>query len=174
MNERTKDIPDDKKPTVYVGGVALNGMHGIDSTQCKYPPFMAVNAKNVVDELGKVGYVKIDREKLLEWNPDVIFIDEFSLKLIKDDYNKNPNFYNSLKAFKTGNVYGLLPYNFYMTNVGTALADAYYIGKVLYPENFADINPEKKADEIYTFLVGKPVYKDMAKKFGGFKKLEFE
>jgi iron complex transport system substrate-binding protein len=174
LNERTKDIPDDKKPTVYVGGVALKGMHGIDSTQCKYPPFMAVNAKNVVDELGKVGYVKIDREKLLEWNPDVIFIDEFSLKLIKDDYNKNPNFYNSLKAFKTGNVYGLLPYNFYMTNVGTALADAYYIGKVIYPEKFADINPEEKADEIYTFLVGKPVYKEMAKKFGGFKKIEFE
>ncbi|WP_083771402.1 iron ABC transporter substrate-binding protein [Methanocaldococcus sp. FS406-22] len=124
LNNRTKDIPDDKKPTVYVGGIGFKGIHGIESTQCKYPPFMAVNAKNIADELGKVGYVQIDREKLLEWNPDVIFIDEFSLKLIKDDYSKNPNFYNSLKAFKTGNVYGLLPYNFYMTNVGTALADA--------------------------------------------------
>jgi iron complex transport system substrate-binding protein len=174
LNNRTKDIPDDKKPTVYVGGVAFKGMHGIDSTQCKYPPFMAVNAKNVADELGKVGYIKIDREKLLEWNPDIIFIDEFSLKLIKEDYSKNPEFYNSLKAFKTGNVYGLLPYNFYMTNVGTALADAYYIGKVLYPERFNDINPEEKADEIYTFLVGKPVYEQMKKQFGGFKKLEFE
>ena len=61
-----------------------------------------------------------------------------------------------------------------MTNVGTALADAYYIGKVLYPERFNDINPEEKADEIYTFLVGKPVYEQMKKQFGGFKKLEFE
>ena len=59
-------------------------------------------------------------------------------------------------------------------NIGTALADAYYIGKVLYPNKFADVNPEEKADKIYTFLVGKPVYKEMAKEFGGFKRLKFE
>ncbi|XRP96840.1 iron ABC transporter substrate-binding protein [Methanocaldococcus sp. 16A] len=173
LKNRTKDIPDDKKPTVYVGGIGFKGMHGIDSTQCKYPPFEAVNAKNVADELNKEGHVFVNKEQILKWNPDVIFIDEGGLKLVIEDYKKNPEFYNSLKAFKNGNVYGLLPYNFYTTNIGTALADAYYIGKVLYPEQFMDINPEKKADEIYTFLVGKPVYEEMKKQFGGFKKLEF-
>jgi len=64
----------------------------------------------------------------------------------------------------------LLPYNFYATNIGTALADAYHIGKVLYPEQFKDIDLEKKADEIYTFLLGKPLYREMKDEFGGFKK----
>ena len=174
LNDRTKDIPDDKKPTVYVGGIGYKGRHGIDSTQCKYPPFMAVNAKNVADELGKEGHAFVTKEQILKWNPDIIFIDEGGLSLVVEDYKRNPEFYNSLKAFKTGNVYGLLPYNFYTTNIGTALADAYYIGKVLYPDRFKDINPEEKADEIYTFLVGKPVYKEMAKKFGGFKKITLD
>ncbi|MDO5846275.1 MAG: iron ABC transporter substrate-binding protein, partial [Methanocorpusculum sp.] len=37
----------------------------------------------------------------------------------------------------------------------------YYIGKLLYPEQFADIDPAKKADEIYTFLDGAPVYEQL-------------
>ena len=88
----------------------------------------------MVDELNKPGHVFIDKEKLLEWNPDIIFIDENGLALVKDDYTKNPDFYNSLKAFKDGQVYGILPFNYYTTNIGTALADAYYIGKILYPD----------------------------------------
>lgn len=48
------------------------------------------------------------------------------------------------------------------------LSDAYYVGKTLYPEQFADVNPEKKADEIYTMPDGKPVYGDMKTLFGGF------
>ncbi|AAB98067.1 TPA: iron ABC transporter substrate-binding protein [Methanocaldococcus jannaschii] len=173
LNERTKDIPDDKKPSVYVGGIGYKGLHGIDSTECKYPPFVAVNAKNVADELGKEGHVFVTKEQILKWNPDIIFIDEGGLKLVVEDYKRNKEFYNSLKAFKNGDVYGLLPYNFYTTNIGTALADAYYIGKVVYPDRFKDIDPEQKADEIFTFLVGKPVYKEMKEKLGGFKKLEF-
>ncbi len=173
LRNRTNDIPDDKKPTVYVGGIGFKGIHGIDSTSCNYPPFMVVNAKNVADELNESSHVFISKEQLLKWNPDIIFIDEGGISLVKEDYNKNPEYYNSLKAFKDGNVYGLLPYNYYTTNIGTALADAYYIGKVIYPNKFEDINPEQKANEIYTFLVGKPVYNIMKEKLGGFEKLEF-
>lgn len=68
LNERTKDIPDDKKPSVYVGGIGYKGLHGIDSTECKYPPFVAVNAKNVADELGKEGHVFVTKEQILKWN----------------------------------------------------------------------------------------------------------
>jgi iron complex transport system substrate-binding protein len=47
------------------------------------------------------------------------------------------------------------------------------IGKLLYPNRFQDINPEAKADEIYTFLVGKPVFKEIDRMFQGlaFKKI---
>ncbi|HOT95326.1 MAG TPA: iron ABC transporter substrate-binding protein, partial [Methanoregulaceae archaeon] len=46
----------------------------------------------------------------------------------------------------------------YNTNYETVLANAYFVGKVLYPDRFADVDPEKKADEIFSFFIGKPVY----------------
>ncbi|NJE84843.1 iron ABC transporter substrate-binding protein [Thermococcus sp. CX2] len=168
LTKRTENV---ESPAVYVGGIGYKGAHGIESTEADYPPFVVLHAKNVADELGE-GHKFIDKEKLLEWNPDYIFIDEGGLKLVLDDYSKDPDFYNSLKAVKEGNVYGILPYNFYTTNIGTALADAYFIGTVLYPDRFEDIDPAEKADEIYTFLVGKPVYKEMAEQFGGFGKID--
>ncbi|GAB6147485.1 hypothetical protein JCM10135_00260 [Stetteria hydrogenophila] len=157
-------------PTVYVGGVGYKGMHGIESTEAKWPPFVAVHARSPVDELG-TGHLFVDKEQILEWDPDVIFIDEGGLKLVMDDYEENPDFYNSLTAFREGRVYTVLPFNFYATNIGTALADAYFVGKVLYPDRFSDVDPVEKADEIYTFLVGKPVYREMAEKYGGFGRL---
>lgn len=173
LNMRTKEIPAGKRPKVYVGALGMKGTHGIESTQAQYPPFTSVNARNVADETGKSGSVMIDREKLLSWDPDLIFIDEGGYSLVLDDYRKNPQFYQSLSAFKKGEVYGQIPYNFYTTNIDTAIADAYYAGKVIFPEQFKDIDPVKKADEIYQFLLGRPVYEQMAGDYGGFKKLSF-
>jgi len=162
-----------KSPRVYVGGIGFKGAHGITSTLTDYTPFTVLHINNIASKLmSKNGWVQVDKEWLLNENPDYIFIDEGGLKIILDDYKSNPDFYNSLKAVKEGNLYGVLPYNFYNTNIGTAIADAYYIGKVIYPERFKDVDPVKKADEIFAFLVGKPVYGELAKEFGGFGKID--
>ena len=113
----------------------------------------------------------IDKEKLLAWNPDFIFIDQGGFAAVVEDYQKNPVFYESLGAVQSGHVYAQLPYNYYNTNLGTAIADAYYLGKVIYPDAFADIDPAQKADEIYRALLGQPVYAQMAESFGGFNQL---
>ncbi len=173
LQERAKEVSESEKPSVYVGGLGMKGVHGIESSQAKYPPFVAIGARNVVDETGQGGPVMIDREQLLQWDPDIIFIDEGGYHLVLEDYKKNPDFYNSLSAVKNGKVYGQLPYNFYTTNVGTAIADAYWAGKVIFPEKFQDIDPAKKADEIYQFLLGKKLYEQMAKDYyGGYRKLD--
>lgn len=171
LAKRTQGIEDSAKPKVYVGALGVKGTQGIESTQAKYPPFMYIGARNVVDETGKSGSLMIEREKLVNWDPDILFIDEGGSKVI-DDVKKNPSFYQSLHAVKNGQVYGQIPYNFYTTNIDTALADAYYAGKVIFPEKFQDIDPVKKSEEIYSFLLGKPVYEQMAKDYGGFKKLD--
>ncbi len=157
LNDRTKDIPADKRPRVYVGGIAFNGAHGFLSTDPGYAPLLMVNGNNVAASANSGGQIMIDKEKLLDWNPDVIFIDEASYVLVKEDL-KDP-VYQSLPAVKNGRVYGVMPYNWYANNYDTVLADAYFIGKTLYPEQFADVDPAQKADEIYTMLDGKPVYR---------------
>ena len=63
-------------------------------------------------------------------------------------------------------MFGLLPYNWYAPNPGSILADAWFIGKTLYPDRFADIKPEEKADEIYRFLVSAPLFSRMDAAFG--------
>ena len=174
LASRTKNIAEDQKPTVYIGGLGMKGTHGIESTQGNYSLFRAINAKNVVDETGKTGSLMIDKEQLIAWNPNKIIIDANGLQSVLEDYRKNPGFYQTLSAVKNGEIYSQLPYNFYTTNIDTAIADAYYIGKVLYPEQFHDIDPKKKADEIYKLLLGKEVYAQMAEDFGGFKQLELQ
>ena len=172
LKRRIKGIPAEKKPSVYVGGLGYKGAHGIDSTMAKFPTFLLLKAKNVVDSLRIEGWIAIDREKLLEWNPDIIFIDEGGLKLILEDVKKNPSFYRALKAVKENRVYGLLPFNYYTTNVEVALANAYFVGKTIYPGRFEDIDPEEKADEIFNFFVGKALYRKMKKDCGGYIQLK--
>ena len=73
-----------------------------------------------------------------------------------------------IEAFKEGRIYGLLPFNYYWTNISTALSDAYYIGKVLYPDRFGDVDPVKKADEIFEAFLGEPLYGKFLGKYPGF------
>jgi iron complex transport system substrate-binding protein len=174
LDKRTKDIPDADKPTVYVGALGAKGTHGIESTQGQYALLDVIHAKNVVDETGKSGSIMIDKEKLLTWNPRFIFIDQGGYATVLEDYQKDPAFYQALSAVKEGRVYSQLPYNYYSTNIDTAIADAYYLGKILYPTAFADIDPAKKADDIYVALVGQPLYAQMSEFFGGFGELTFK
>ncbi len=168
-----KRVKGEKSPRVYVGGIGYKGAHGIESTYGDYAPFEVLNLTNIASSLGP-GWKTVDKEWLLKEDPDYLFIDEGGLKIILEDYRKNSDFYRALSAVKGGRVYGLLPFNFYNTNLGTAIADAYYIGKVIYPQRFADVDPVKKADEVYTFLVGKPVYEILKEQFGGFGKIDLE
>ncbi len=172
LADRTKGVPESEKAKVYVGAVSMKGVRGIESTQAKYPPLMFIGAKNVVDETGKSGSFMIDKEKLISWDPDILFLDAGGYALVTEDYKKNPAFYQSLRAVKNGKVYNQIPYNNYSANIDTAFADAYFAGKIIFPKQFQDIDPIKKSDEIYQFLLGKPLYADMARNLGGFIKLE--
>jgi len=168
LQEKSKGIQESEKPGIFVGGIGFRGAFGIESTEKNYIPLKWANAKNIAEGVAasEGSHVFMDKEKLLSLNPDVIFIDGGGLKLVEEDIGKNPIYYKALKAFQNKGVYTLLPFNFYTTNVETALADAYAIAKILYPQAYADIDPEKKADEIYAFMVGKPVYAEMKKNYG--------
>lgn len=175
LTERTKDIPEEKRPSVYVGGIAHKGPHGYQSTEPLYPPFSFVGAKNVTTGFGPGGkeltHSNVSKESILMWNPDVLFLDLSTLQMGGKSGGlyelKTDPAYQQLYALKEGQLYGLLPYNWYTANYGSILANSYYIGAVLYPERFAEVDPQKKADEIYSFLVGKPVYSELNKAFGG-------
>lgn len=171
LNDRTKDIPDEDKPTVYAGAVSFRGGHGIDGTYAKYPPFVAINAKNVVDETGESGALMIDKEKIVVWDPEIIFLTPGNMNLVNEDYAVNKSFYDGLQAVKNGNIYAQVSYNYNSTNIEIAVVDAYYAGMIIYPDKFADIDFEKKADEIFTLMLGEPYLQKLNDSGQGFSKL---
>ena len=168
LGARTRDIAPGARPSVYVGGLGYRGAFGIESTDKRYSPFDWLGADNVVERVHTSidSHVFMDKEQLLKLNPDVIFIDGGGLALVQEDFRKKPEVYKALKAFVDDRVYALLPFNWYTTNIDTALADAYAIGKIIYPKQFADVDSEDKTGEIYTFLVSKPVYPAMKEDYG--------
>ncbi|MDD3247815.1 MAG: iron ABC transporter substrate-binding protein [Methanosarcina sp.] len=175
LENRTADIPESERKTVYVGGISSAGAHGIISTEPAYSPFLWVNANNVAAGMG-ADHADIAKEALVNWDPEYIFIDIGTLQAGNEgaigELKTDPSL-KGLSAVKNGNVYGVIPYNFYSTNYESVLANAYFVGKVLYPDRFEDIDPETKADEIYTFFVGKPVFSDLNGQYNdtGFKQI---
>jgi iron complex transport system substrate-binding protein len=169
LEQRTGDVPASERPLVFVGGVAFKGPHGYQSTEPDYPPFRFVHADNAASDPALTGrelrHSDVAKEKILEWDPDFLFLDLSTLQMGEDaggyyELRHDPA-YQALTAVQQDKVYGLLPYNWYTKNFGSVLADAWFIGKTLYPERFQDVDPETKADAIYTFLVGEPVFDAM-------------
>ena len=161
LDSRTKDIPDSEKPSVYVGGVSFKGHHGFEGTEAGYGPFVLIHAKNLADTTGQSGAFNIDLEQVLAWDPDILFVDFNGMALINEDYAKNPDYYNALSAVQEGKVYSQISFRSSASNLETALADAYYAACVMYPQQFADVDPVQKAGEIFEMLLGSNPYADL-------------
>ena len=158
LDDRTANIPEEGKPSVYVAGVSFKGAHGFEGTEALYGPFELIHAKNLANETGQTGPFDIDTEQVLSWDPDIIFLDFNGMSLINEDYAKNPDFYNGLTAVKEGKVYSQISFRSSASNLETALADAYYAATVIYPEQISDIDPVEKAGEIFQMLLGANPY----------------
>ena len=158
LNTRTLNTNNGKKQKVYIGGVSYSGTYGINSTQPYFPPFIFVNANNVASSIDNrlISHVKgtyVDKEQILLWDPDVLFIDLSGWELVKQELSENSPLHD-LQAVKNDRIYLLLPYNNYAINYELVLIDSWYAGKVLYPENFSDIDMHKKAEEILHIFFG--------------------
>jgi iron complex transport system substrate-binding protein len=176
LDSITNQSPLTESPRAYVGGVSYRGAHGISSTQAYFPPFSFVKAINVAGNLkveesvNPIG-IYIDVEQLIQWNPDYLFFDASGLTLIRPDVEEGTPLSIALSAIKQDNVYSLMPHNWYATNYENVLANAWFTGKVMYPQRFSEIDMEQKAREIYRIMLGRDVYDKMNTIYDGWEKL---
>lgn len=168
LQQKAKQTAQVDLPKVYAGGIGKRGAHGLESTQQNYPPLQWIQAHNLAREIsaGDQKHLFISMERLLGLDPEFIFIDGGGLQLVEQDFKKKPEIYTSLQAFQKGRVYTLHPVNWYLTNIGTALANAYAVGKIIYPKAFAQVDVSNKADQIYEFLLGAKVNQEMERDYG--------
>jgi len=134
---------------VYIGGVGYKGAQGIISTESNYPSFELLNLKNDILK-NKKGHFFINKEALITYNPQIIFLDYLSKKIINEDVKKNKNIFDSITAFKEKQVYWLYPYNFYNTNLENVLINSWLIASYFQK----DINFQTKQKEIYEMFLG--------------------
>ncbi len=169
LARRTGDVPTADRREAYVAGVAYRGAHGVASTEPRYDPFEMAGVRNVAGAVGSE-HAFIDRELLVAWDPDHLFVDQASTAMVLRDLRR-PEM-AALSAVREGRVFGLLPYNWYWTNFGTVMANAYAVGEVMYPERFDDLRAATKAREIYRALFRRDVYDQMRELYGGYGALE--
>lgn len=173
LDERTRDIPDDERPTCYVGAVNYKGAKSFGGTYAHYAPAEAVNAVNVADELDVNGSADVSLEQLGAWDPDYLFLNMGNMDLMSQDYADNQAFFDTLTAFQEGNLYSQPSFNMNGTNIEMGVADAYFIGFTLYPEAFADLDPAEVYDDIFETMLGTPYYETMQENGMDFKQVSF-
>jgi len=175
--ERTSDIAESEKPSVYLGCHSSWGKGGFLSSSANYAIFNLLGVKNAItasDFVTKDNKTLTDLEKLVDIDPDKIIIDLGGLDIMKGEYalDDTAAIYNSLTAMKNGEVYTQFPFNAYYTNIETVYINAYYVGSVVYPDKFSDVNISEKADEIFVQFLHHTFYSEMVDEYGALRKLD--
>ena len=174
LQQRTQHKGENKR--VYVGGLAYKGLKGITSTDPYYAAFGFLGVDNVASAIDSA-YVSpitgtyIDWEQLVDWDPEVIFIDRSGWPLVNEDFKNREKLNQLLAAYRNQQVYALWPYNNNHTNFEVMLINAWYAGKILFPDQFQDISLRDKADEILVEFVGQPIGQELRTKWGDYENL---
>lgn len=171
LASRVADIKENEKPSVYVGATAWAGIRPFEYSTSNYGPFRLLNANNVITRdmtAASESPVGFELEHILDLNSDYVFIEATGYTMVKDAYNEEERkpVFDSMSAFHNGSqkdwdVYMTVPFIWYFMNFDNILVSAYYIGTIIYPEEFSDIDITEKANEIYTNFVGEEVFEEM-------------
>lgn len=145
LADRTGEIEPENRTTAYIAGRSDSGEAGFRSTQHPFGPFTFANAENVATTID--GHATISGEQLMVWNPETIFISGSNLQQVLDELSQAP--YTDLDAVQNDEVYVLLPSRFYGDLFCSVLANAIFVGKTLYPDQFEDVTFNEYVSSIY-------------------------
>ncbi|MBQ3480912.1 MAG: ABC transporter substrate-binding protein [Oscillospiraceae bacterium] len=178
IEKRTADVPEDRKPAVYICGLGNWGTtnHLMIGTE-KYVAFRVANIKNAVTGVEGPAIQAIEEEKFVDAGEDmdIIIMDAAAVKNIKPLYAENPAMFDTCKAWRDGEVYLEMAYNAYYTNCEIALINTWFIAKTVYPELFEDIDMIAKTDEVTQAFFGMDLSEQIfaaPSSFGGYQKLD--
>ena len=177
IEKRTADIPDDKKPAVYICGLGNWGTTNHLMTAQNYIAFKVANIKNVVTDLANPGIQAIEVEKFtaIGADMDIIIMDAAAVKNIKPLFKEDPKMFDTCKAWTEGEVYLEMAYNAYYTNCEIALINTWFIAKTAYPDRFEDIDMTAKTNEVTKMFFGEELAEKIFAKpmsFGGYQKID--
>lgn len=146
IRERVRDLPLGKRRKVlYLGGTPTRvyGKIGVISDVIQI-----IGARNVAEGL-PVRYADVSVERIIQWNPDVIFI--WGHAKYDESWIYGNSQWQILKAVKRREVYKLPKWSSWSPKLAPL---ALLMATKTYPELFKDINFESKVDEFYRRVFG--------------------
>ncbi len=157
----TDGLEEDEKPKVYFAprGAKLgfyDPKEGRDFTRTftDYDPLEIAGGKNVAE--GAEGYeINVAVEQIIAWNPDYIFVacsNPDDREVI--DWIKSSPDLQSIAAVQNGDVYNCFYPHCRGRPPDRSLFNMIYMAKVLYPDEFEDLDLEAECNEIFEAFLG--------------------
>jgi iron complex transport system substrate-binding protein len=150
ISDITSKIPNDDRPKVYMAGWSTY----LTQTPLRYEPIDLAGGYNVAKNNGSNFFmVDVSKEKIIQWNPDVILIHRVPTtrnnvlwknnrtSILSDPDLRTINAIKNQKVYYTkGFCAGWDP--------STGLAEVCYMAKLFYPDKFKDLDDRKECNEI--------------------------
>ena len=149
------EIPENEKPRVYLAYWCYQGT--ITRTTSRDDPLDMAGGLNVAKEAaaGAGGYgIDVSKEQIIAWNPDIILIHRGTHQEFTIDYLvlSDPEL-QVVNAVKNREVYCTIGY-MYGWDPLTGVCEVFYEAKLLYPDEFEDLEVEKECNEILKRFYG--------------------
>jgi iron complex transport system substrate-binding protein len=156
LEEVISQIPDDEKPKVYI----VSRSRDFATTLPNFEPLDIAGGINVADDAGeKKGdlSLKVLKEQVIKWNPDIILINRGSLTrtaaVTIESVLLDPDL-QTVNAVKNESVYYSMSPHCYGKPADRVLTNTLYLAKLFYPDKFKDLDLEEEGNEIYEAFLG--------------------
>ncbi|GAB5046480.1 ABC transporter substrate-binding protein [Thermodesulfovibrio sp. TK110] len=141
IKDRVSKIPENKrKKVIHLGGKPTTVSGAIGVTNDVIEIAGGVNSANSIKQRN----TDVSVEKIIQWNPDVIFI--WGSAGYDESWLYNNSQWRFVKAVKEHKVYKLPKWSTWSPRLAPV---ALYMAMKIYPEAFKDIDFEKTADRFY-------------------------
>jgi iron complex transport system substrate-binding protein len=157
VREVTSQIPEEEKPKIYI---VSRCEREVATTVLGYDPLDAAGGTNVAKGAGEAARdmsLKVSKEQIIAWNPDIILIFRRSLKtevpITIESVLSDPDL-QSVDAVKNESVYYSLTPHCSGKPLDRILANTMYLAKLLHPDKFEDLDVEEEGNEIFKRFLG--------------------
>jgi len=151
ISERTSKIPHEKrKVIIHLAGAPTRVSGGLGVINDVIKIIGAINAAGKIMQRN----IDVSVEKIVEWNPDVIFI--WGSAGYDESWFYGNSQWRFIKAVRNRQVYKLPRWSTWSPRLAPI---ALYMAMQTYPEYFVDVDFEKRVDEFYKKIFGLSYYK---------------
>lgn len=167
VSDRTHEIPEEKRRRILFL-VQYDSKQIVTSGSRFFGQYWAnaTGSINVGQELSlEKGNAVIDFERILAWNPDVVFLSNFTKSQPKDIFNGKYHDWNGVKAYQSRSVYKM-PLGLYRSYTPSADSPLtlLWLACTLYPDHFSDISLEQEVIRFYNDVYGIELSLEKARK----------